>query len=88
MNFIDNVIKELQKQNMTQIELCEKTGISINTFRGWSSKNVQPPVDIAYKIANELGITIEQLVTGEIKNPSEKKLQDVKTKLSEIVSEI
>ena len=56
MDFINNVLNELQKQNMTQIELCEQIGISVNTFRGWVSKKVQPPVDIAYKISQVLNI--------------------------------
>ena len=38
MDFMNNVLNELQRQNMTQIELCDSIGISVNTFRGWVSK--------------------------------------------------
>lgn len=88
MDFITNVLEELQKQNMTQIELCEACGISINTFRGWVSKKVQPPVDVAYTIAKALNTSVDRLVSGSYENPAEKKLASVKSELEKIVESI
>ncbi len=88
MDFMNNVLNELQKNNMTQIELCDAIGISINTFRGWVSKKVQPPVDIAYKISKELNTTVDQLVSGSPEHPAEKKLSEVKQKLNSIIDSI
>lgn len=88
MDFMNNVLNELQKNNMTQIELCDAIGISINTFRGWVSKKVQPPVDIAYKISKELNTTVDQLVSGNPEHPAEKKLNEVKQQLTQILDSI
>ncbi|SFI68367.1 DNA-binding transcriptional regulator, XRE-family HTH domain [Treponema bryantii] len=88
MDFMNNVLNELQKNNMTQIELCDAIGISINTFRGWVSKKVQPPVDIAYKISKELNTTVDQLVSGKPEHPAEKKLNEVKQQLNSIIGSI
>ena len=88
MDFMNNVLNELQRQNMTQIELCDSIGISVNTFRGWVSKKVQPPVDIAYKISKALNITLEQLISGKPEHPAEKKLNEVKEQLTKILDSI
>ena len=88
MDFMNNVLNELQRQNMTQIELCDSIGISVNTFRGWVSKKVQPPVDIAYKISKALNITLDQLISGKPEHPAEKKLSEVKAQLTKILDSI
>ena len=84
MDFMNNVLNELQRQNMTQIELCDSIGISVNTFRGWVSKKVQPPVDIAYKISKALN----KLISGKPEHPAEKKLGEVKEQLTKILDSI
>lgn len=88
MDFMNNVLNELQKKNMTQIELCDAIGISVNTFRGWVSKKVQPPVDVAYKISKVLNTTVDQLVSGNPEHPAEQKLALVKKELNEILTKI
>lgn len=88
MAFINNVLNELQKKNMTQIELCDSVGISVNTFRGWVSKGVQPPVDVAYNISKVLNISVDQLISGKPENPADKKLDDIKKQLQSIVDSI
>lgn len=85
---MNNVLNELQKNNKTQKELCDSIGISINTFRGWVSKKVQPPVDIAYKISKELNTSVDQLVSGNPEHPAEKKLTEVKKQLNKILDSI
>lgn len=88
MAFMNNVLNELDKNNKTQKDLCNAIGVSINTFRGWVSKNVQPPVDIAYKISQELNISLEQLVSGKPEHPAERKLTEVKKQLNKILDSI
>ena len=88
MAFMNNVLNELESHNMTRVELCDAIGVSINTFRGWVSKNVQPPVDIAYKISKELNISLDQLVSGKPVHPAEKKLNEVKQQLTQILNSI
>ncbi len=58
-------IKQISKEKkINQVELAEKSKISINTIRGWFSKNLIPDVISGVKIANVLGESVEFLVTG------------------------
>lgn len=63
--FLENLKERLRSKNMTQKELAEKTGISVNTIRGWFSKDFTPDVLTAQKIAEVLDTTIDYLVTGK-----------------------
>ena len=45
--------------------MCTDLGISLNTLRGWVSKNVLPRVEEAIKIASYLHTSVEYLVTGK-----------------------
>ena len=75
MNVFLERVKQLQaSQNITQKELSDITGVSINTIRGWFSKDVIPDVFYAVKIAKALNTTVEYLVIGELFNPDDFKL--------------
>lgn len=63
--FWRNVTQLLKQRHSNQIELCEETGIILQTLRGWSSKGVIPRADEAHKIAKALGVSVEFLLTGE-----------------------
>lgn len=72
MNVFLERVKQLQaSQNITQKELSDMTDISINTIRGWFSKDVNPDVFYAVKIAKALNTTVEYLVTGELDDKGE-----------------
>lgn len=52
--------------DIKQKELSEKTGISINTIRNYiNGHNAIPSAELAVKIANVLGVSVEYLVTGK-----------------------
>jgi transcriptional regulator with XRE-family HTH domain len=72
MGFKENLKSELLYQGMLVKELAMKTGISRHTLDNYLNvrKNM-PTADIAVRIAKELGVTVEYLVTGE-ENPAEK----------------
>ena len=72
--FLERLKDELCYQGLTQKELAEKTGISVNTIRGWFSKDLVPDVFNGVKIAKALNTTVEYLVTGE--NNTAKEIQD------------
>lgn len=68
MSFKDNLRAEMEFHDIKQKELSEKTGISINTIRNYiNGHNAIPSAELAVKIANVLGVSVEYLVTG--KNP-------------------
>lgn len=66
MNDFLERVKEMQvSKNLTQIDLAEKSGISLYTIRGWFSKDLKPDVFSAVKIAQALGTSVEYLATGK-----------------------
>ena len=83
--FLERLKDELSYQSLTQKELAEKTGISVNTIRGWFSKDLVPDVFNAVKVAQALGITVEYLVTGVNENQAEKELTELKAKLADLL---
>ena len=70
--FKENLRAELDYHGLTVKELSSKTGIAKGTLDCYlGARASMPPADIAIKIANALGITVEYLVSG-----SESKKQD------------
>lgn len=63
--FWTNVNNRLKEMNITQEKMCFEIGLSINTVRGWVSKDVLPRVDDAVSIALFLHTSAEYLVTGK-----------------------
>lgn len=69
---IGKFIAKLRKEkNMTQEQLAEKMGVSINAVSKWERGISFPDVSLYKKLCNELNINIEELINGE-KDKSEK----------------
>ena len=70
-DFKSNLRSELDYLGLTVKELSVKTGIAKGTLDCYLGARASiPPADIAVKIANALGVTVEYLVTGhESKRP-------------------
>jgi len=65
-NFKDNLRAELDYTGLTVKELSAKTGIAKGTLDCYLGVRASmPPADIAVRIANALGVTVEYLVTGK-----------------------
>ena len=68
---MDSVFKqtlrsEMDFQDIKLKELSAKTGISARTLEGYLGNRASiPPADVAVKIANVLGVSVEYLVTGK-----------------------
>jgi transcriptional regulator with XRE-family HTH domain len=66
MGFKENLKTELAYQGILIKELAEKSGISRRTIDNYlNAQNSMPLADVAVAIAKTLGVTVEQLVTGE-----------------------
>lgn len=63
-NFWINVNTLIKSRKTTQEQICKETGISLNTLRGWVSKDVFPRADEAVKLSKALHTSVEYLVTG------------------------
>jgi len=66
VGFKENLKAELLYQDMLVKELSVKTGISRHTLDNYLNvRENMPTADVAVKIAQALGVTVEYLVTGE-----------------------
>lgn len=59
------IAKLRKEKNMTQEQLAEKMGVSINAVSKWERGLSFPDVSLLKKICQELGISIEELINGE-----------------------
>jgi len=74
-HFKANLRSELDYLGLTVKELSVKTGIAKGTLDCYlGARASMPPADIATKIANALGVTVEYLVTGQEVKKQEKLL--------------
>lgn len=65
MSFKDNLREEISFQGLQIKEIANKTGISNSTFLSYvDARGSLPNVEIAVKIAQALGVSVEYLVTG------------------------
>ena len=54
-----------KKKNMTQSELAEKLGVSDRTIGNWENGRNMPDLSLFKPLCDELGITINELLSGE-----------------------
>ena len=88
-DFKVNLRSELDYQGLTVKELSAKTGIAKGTLDCYLGiRASMPPADIAVKIANALGVTVEYLVTGLKNNKQDKLLDHTIRSIVEIVVEL
>ena len=66
--FIKRLERLMEDKGIPQKELAKKVGISSNGISTWKITGALPRADIAVKIADILGVTVEYLVTGHIPN--------------------
>lgn len=64
-NVGDRLLQLLQKNNIRQIQLSQKTGLSANAISSYIRNLRIPDTEASYKIAKALGVTMEWLLTGE-----------------------
>lgn len=67
------IAKLRKEKNMTQEQLAEKMGVSINAVSKWERGLSFPDVSLYKKLCKELGINIEELINGEKDNSDEAK---------------
>jgi len=58
------VALEVKKQKTSFEWLYQKTKVAKGTFSSWKTRNILPRVDVAFRIAEALGVTVEYLLTG------------------------
>jgi transcriptional regulator with XRE-family HTH domain len=61
--FLDKIDEVLKEHNKTRKSLCEALGILQGTMATWKTKNLMPPIDTINKIAKELNVTVDWLIS-------------------------
>ena len=62
MNFWEKVDQERELKNLTRKELAYKANFSLNSISTGIARNSIPAADVAVRIANALGTTVECLI--------------------------
>lgn len=78
-----NLVKLRKASNMTQSELAEKLSYSDKAVSKWERSESLPDIEILYEISKLYNVTIDELLSEEVKINHTKKL---KTKMRFIIS--
>ena len=63
--FWDNVKREMDYQGILVKELCSRTGLNFHSVCNGISRHSSPSVEVAYKVATALNVSVEYLLTGD-----------------------
>lgn len=83
ISFINRIDSILKQQNRTRKSLCDDLEILPCTMATWTTKNILPSIDTAYKIAEHLNVSLDWLLTGKIITENSNSFTDNLNKLNE-----
>jgi transcriptional regulator with XRE-family HTH domain len=69
MDFCDWLDSQLQRFNKTRKGAAAAAGISVGTIAMWKTRGNYPTLDVAFKLADYIGITVEELVPDRSPDP-------------------
>jgi transcriptional regulator with XRE-family HTH domain len=82
LGFYERIDKILKEKKRSQKDLSEHLQISsAQVFANWKQRDFIPSADIAVKIAQYLGTSVEYLITGEEKDIYKEKYETLKKNL-------
>jgi transcriptional regulator with XRE-family HTH domain len=85
MGFKENLKSELAYQDMLVKELSASTGISRHTIDNYLNVRARiPTADVAVKIAQALGVSVEYLITGKENSPENASSPEIRLLLKNI----
>ncbi|OWP79754.1 helix-turn-helix domain-containing protein [Flavobacterium oreochromis] len=61
----DRILFLRKNNNLTQIELATKIGVSKSQYIRYETKDIQPPADVLNKLAEFLNTSIDYLINGD-----------------------
>ena len=85
--FWDNIKTLIKRSNTTQRGLAEKCGFSSRSIETWIASNQLPDVFQAYTIAQNLGVSLESLVSDE-KSDFKPSIDRIRVLLKDIEKEL
>ena len=63
ISFLNKIDEVLAEQQRTRKSLCEALGILQGTMATWKTKDILPPIDTIKRIADNLGVSVDWLIT-------------------------
>ena len=87
MDTVGDRIKHLRKSNnLTQKELAERIGISRSTLAGYETNQIEPSLNVVFKISSEFGVRPSYFLrTMCVEFPKESDNVDIISKLDELM---
>ena len=82
-DFYERIKNLCKEKSITQIELCEKTDINLQSHKNRIVRNVLPDSFDSFKIAQYLNTTVEYLVNGTESNPLKEEVTTLKEKIEQ-----
>lgn len=82
MTFGERIVTLRKKQKWSQDELAKKVGTSAPIIGRYERNEIKPSIEVAKKLADELGITIDYLIGGSNKIFDKdllKKIEDIES---------
>lgn len=79
-----NLKKIRTSKNLTQDALAKQLFVTRQTVSGWENGRTQPDIEMLIKIAETLGVDVEELIYGVKKNADDSKNQNTKRVLTTI----
>ena len=64
MSFAKTLARLREEAGLSQMELCRRSGISIDSLRNWEQDRALPRVDAVVKLALALDVSVNALVAG------------------------
>ena len=65
MSFAETLAKLRLRADLTQADLAMKAEIPLDTLRRWEQGKNLPRIDVAYRLARALGVSVEELITAK-----------------------
>lgn len=85
LDFYERIDSLLKEKKRSQKEMCEAVGLATGqVYTNWKQRDSIPAADIAVKIAQFLGTSVEYLITGEENNPLAEENRELKEKIKSI----
>ena len=79
MGFKENLKSELAFSGMLVKELAAKSGVNKYSLDNYLNARGQiPSIEVGYRIANALGVSVEYLITGEASKNDDKSNADIR----------
>ena len=76
------IARKRKEKNLTQEQLAEKLGVSNKTVSKWECGKCMPDYGIVKPLCQELGITISELMDGEVKDDNSTRVFDEEQRLN------